>query len=126
MYAKRDWGHAKDYCYAMWKILQQKKADDYVIATGKQYSVKEFANSTMKELGIKYSWKGSGINEKCLDQFGKVIIQCDPAYYRPLEVDTLLGDSSKARKILKWKPEIDLKNLVKQMVTEELKLFNDK
>ena len=126
LYAKRDWGHAKDYCYAMWKILQQKKADDYVIATGKQYSVKEFANSTMKELGIKYSWKGSGINEKCLDQFGKVIIQCDPAYYRPLEVDTLLGDSSKARKILKWKPEIDLKNLVKQMVTEELKLFNDK
>ena len=126
LYAKRDWGHAKDYCYAMWKILQQKKADDFVIATGKQYSVKEFANSTMKELGIKYSWKGSGINEKCLDQFGKVIIQCDPAYYRPLEVDTLLGDSSKARKILKWKPEIDLKNLVKQMVTEELKLFNDK
>ena len=126
LYAKRDWGHAKDYCYAMWKILQQKKADDFVIATGKQYSVKEFANSTMKELGIKYSWKGSGINEKCLDQFGKVIIQCDPAYYRPLEVDTLLGDSSKARKLLKWKPEIDLKNLVKQMVTEELKLFNDK
>ena len=126
LYAKRDWGHAKDYCYAMWKILQQKKADDFVIATGKQYSVKEFANLTMKELGIKYSWKGSGINEKCLDQFGKVIIQCDPAYYRPLEVDTLLGDSSKARKILKWKPEIDLKNLVKQMVTEELKLFNDK
>ena len=126
LYAKRDWGHAKDYCYAMWKILQQKEADDFVIATGKQYSVKEFANSTMKELGIKYSWKGSGINEKCLDQFGKVIIQCDPAYYRPLEVDTLLGDSSKARKILKWKPEIDLKNLVKQMVTEELKLFNDK
>ena len=126
LYAKRDWGHAKDYCYAMWKILQQKEADDFVIATGKQYSVKEFANSTMKELGIKYSWKGSGINEKCLDQFGKVIIQCDPAYYRPLEVDTLLGDSSKARKLLKWKPEIDLKNLVKQMVTEELKLFNDK
>ncbi|MDC0875302.1 GDP-mannose 4,6-dehydratase [Candidatus Pelagibacter sp.] len=126
LYAKRDWGHAKDYCYAMWRILQQKKADDYVIATGKQYSVKEFANATMKELGINYRWKGSGINEKCLDQFGKVIIQCDPSYYRPLEVDTLLGDASKARKLLKWKPEIDLKNLVKLMIAEELKLFNDK
>lgn len=126
LYAKRDWGHAKDYCYAMWKILQQKKADDFVIATGKQYSVKEFANSTMKELGIKYNWKGSGINEKCLDQFGKVIIQCDPAYYRPLEVDTLLGDSSKARKILKWKPKINIKMLVKEMVNSEISnLGND-
>ena len=126
LYAKRDWGHAKDYCYAMWKILQQKKADDFVIATGKQYSVKEFANSTMKELGIKYSWKGSGINEKCFDQFGKVIIQCDPAYYRPLEVDTLLGDSSKARKILKWKPKINIKMLVKEMVNSEISnLGND-
>jgi len=124
--AKRDWGHAKDYCYAMWEILQQKKADDFVIATGKQYSVKEFANSTMKELGIKYSWKGSGINEKCFDQFGKVIIQCDPAYYRPLEVDTLLGDSSKARKILKWKPKINIKMLVKEMVNSEISnLGND-
>jgi GDPmannose 4,6-dehydratase len=126
LYAKRDWGHAKDYCYAMWEILQQKKADDFVIATGKQYSVKEFANSTMKELGIKYSWKGSGINEKCFDQFGKVIIQCDPAYYRPLEVDTLLGDSSKARKILKWKPKINIKMLVKEMVNSEISnLGND-
>jgi len=126
LYAKRDWGHAKDYCYAMWEILQQKKADDFVIATGKQYSVKEFANLTMKELGIKYSWKGSGINEKCLDQFGKVIIQCDPAYYRPLEVDTLLGDSSKARKILKWKPKINIKMLVKEMVNSEISnLGND-
>ena len=126
LYAKRDWGHAKDYCYAMWKILQQKKADDFVIATGKQYSVKEFANLTMKELGIKYSWKGSGINEKCLDQFGKVIIQCDPAYYIPLEVDTLLVDSSKDRKILKWKPKINIKMLVKEMVNSEISnLGND-
>jgi len=126
LYAKRDWGHAKDYCYGMWKILQQKKADDFVIATGKQYSVKEFANLTMKELGIKYSWKGSGINEKCLDQFGNVIIQCDPVYYRPLEVDTLLGDSSKARKILKWKPKISIKMLVKEMVNSEISnLGND-
>jgi GDPmannose 4,6-dehydratase len=126
LYAKRDWGHAKDYCYAMWKILQLKKPDDFVVATGKQYSVKEFANAAMKELRIKYNWKGSGINEKCFDKSGRIIIQCDPSYYRPLEVDTLLGDSSKARKLLKWKPEINLKSLVKQMVSEEIKLLNDK
>jgi GDPmannose 4,6-dehydratase len=126
LYAKRDWGHAKDYCYAMWKILQLKKPDDFVVATGKQYSVKEFANAAMKELRIKYYWRGSGINEKCFDKSGRIIIQCDPSYYRPLEVDTLLGDSSKARKLLKWKPEINLKSIVKQMVSEEIKLLNDK
>ena len=126
LYAKRDWGHAKDYCYAMWKILQQKKPDDYVIATGKQYSVKEFANAAMKVLGIKYNWKGSGINEKCLDENGRVIIECDPSYYRPLEVDTLLGDATKARKLFKWKPKINLKSLIKEMVYEELKLLYDK
>ena len=126
LYAKRDWGHAKDYCYAMWKILQQKKPDDYVIATGKQYSVKEFANATMKVLGIKYNWKGSGINEKCLDENGRVIIECDASYYRPLEVDTLLGDSTKARKLFKWKPKINLQSLIKEMVFEELKIFYDK
>ena len=126
LYAKRDWGHAKDYCYAMWKILQQKKPDDYVIATGKQYSVKEFANATMKVLGIKYNWKGSGINEKCLDENGRVIIECDASYYRPLEVDTLLGDSTKARKLFKWKPKINLQSLIKEMVFEELKILYDK
>ena len=125
LYAKRDWGHAKDYCYAMWKILQQKKPDDFVIATGKQYTVKEFANQVMKELKIKFNWKGKGIKEKCFDALGNIIIECDPAYYRPLEVDTLLGDSSKAKKILKWKPEVNLKNLVQEMVLEELKFLND-
>jgi len=126
LYAKRDWGHAKDYCQAMWKILQQKKPDDFVIATGKQYTVKEFANATMKELGIKFYWKGSGIKEKCYDENGVVFIECDPAYYRPLEVDTLLGDASKARKTLKWKPTTNLKNLVKEMVSHEIKFLNDK
>jgi len=124
--AKRDWGHAKDYVEGMWKILQQKKPDDYVLATGKQYSVREFANLAMKELGIKFYWKGVGIYEKCFNQYGNVIIECDPAYYRPLEVKTLLGDASKARKKLKWKPKIDLKNLVKEMVLEELKHLNVK
>ena len=125
LYAKRDWGHAKDYCHAMWKILQHKKADDFVIATGRQYTVKEFANATMKELGIKFYWKGSGVKEKCYNENGAAFIECDPSYYRPLEVDTLLGDASKARKILKWKPSINLKTLVKEMVSDEIKSLND-
>jgi GDPmannose 4,6-dehydratase len=125
LYAKRDWGHARDYCLAMWKILQQKKPDDFVIATGKQYTVKDFANLTMKELDIKFYWKGCGVKEKCFDESGKVIIECDPAHYRPLEVETLLGDASKARKKLKWKPAVNLKSLVKEMVVDELKCLND-
>ena len=124
--AKRDWGHARDYVEGMWKILQQKKPEDYVLATGMQYSVKDFANLTMKELGIKFHWKGSGVKEKCINNDGKVIIECDPAYYRPLEVDTLLGDSSKARRKLNWKPNTNLSCLVKEMVAEELKSLNVK
>ena len=102
-------------------MLQMKKPDDYVISTGKQYSIKEFANLVMLELGIKFSWKGNGINAKCYDNNGNCIIECDKAYFRPLEVDTLLGDSSKARKILKWKPKTNIKELVKEMVKVELK-----
>lgn len=124
--AKRDWGHAKDYVIGMWKILQQKKPDDYVLATGKQYTVKEFANLAMQELGINFYWKGSGIKEKCFDQLGNIIIESDSNYYRPLEVDTLLGDATKARKILNWKPKINLKNLVKEMISAELKILNVK
>ena len=119
--AKRDWGHARDYVLAMWKMLQMKKPDDYVISTGKQYSIKDFANLVMLELGIKFSWRGKGINAKCYDNNGNCIIECDKAYFRPLEVDTLLGDSSKARKILKWKPKTNIKKLVKEMVKVELK-----
>ena len=119
--AKRDWGHARDYVLAMWKMLQMKKPDDYVISTGKQYSIKEFANFVMLELGIKFIWRGKGINAKCYDNNGNCIIECDKAYFRPLEVDTLLGDSSKARKILKWKPKTNIKELVKEMVKVELK-----
>ena len=119
--AKRDWGHAKDYVEAMWKMLQNKKPKDYVISTGKQYSVKEFINLSLKELNIKYRWKGKGINEKCYDDKGNCIIECDKEYFRPLEVDTLLGDSSKARKELKWKLKYNITNLVKEMVNFELK-----
>ena len=119
--AKRDWGHAKDYVEAMWKMLQKKQPQDYVISTGKQYSVKEFVNLVLIELGIKHQWRGKGINAKCYDDKGNCIIECDKTYYRPLEVDTLLGDSKKARKELKWKPKYNIKDLVKEMVNSELK-----
>ena len=118
--AKRDWGHARDYVQAMWKMLQKKHPSDYVIATGKQYSVKQFVNFTLKELNIKHSWKGKGINTKCFDDKGNCIIRCDKNYYRPLEVDTLLGNAKKARKELKWKPKTNIKSLVKEMINSEL------
>ena len=108
----------------MWKILQSKKPNDYVIATGKQYSVKEFVDLVLKELNIKANWKGKGINLKCYDQKGNCIIECDKAYFRPLEVDTLLGDSRKARKELNWKPKTSIKKLVKEMVSAELKFLS--
>ena len=122
--AKRDWGHAKDYVEAMWKMLQNKTAQDYVISTGKQYSVKDFVNLSLKELDIKYHWKGKGINEKCYNDKGKCIIECDKEYFRPLEVDTLLGDSSKARKELNWKPKHNIVSLVKEMISIELNNLN--
>ena len=118
--AKRDWGHAKDYCLAMWKILQQKKPDDYVIATGKQYSIKNFINLVAKELKMKIIWKGKGINEKGYFD-NKPIIECDKNYLRPLDVQTLLGDSKKARKKLKWKPKTSIKYLIKEMIDFEMK-----
>ena len=119
--AKRDWGHAKDYVQAMWKMLQKKRPDDYVIATGKQYSVKQFVNLVLNELKIKFYWKGKGINSKCYDKKGNCIIECDKSYYRPLEVDTLLGNAKKARSLLNWKPKVSIKMLVKEMVNFELK-----
>ena len=122
--AKRDWGHAKDYVEAMWKMLQNKTPKDYVISTGKQYSVRNFVNLSLKELNIKYFWKGKGINEKCYDDKGNSIIECDKEYFRPLEVDTLLGDSSKARKELNWKPKHNIASLVKEMISVELNNLN--
>ena len=119
--AKRDWGHARDYVEAMWKMLQQKRPSDYVIATGKQYSVKQFIDYTLKELNIKHVWKGKGINSKCYDSKGICFIECDKEYYRPLEVDTLLGNANKAKKELNWKPKTDIRMLVSEMVQSELK-----
>ena len=118
--AKRDWGHAKDYVLAMWKMLQKKTPSDYVIATGKQFTVKEFVNLVLKELNIKFKWKGNGLNTKCYDQNGNCIVACSREYFRPLEVDTLLGDARKAKKELQWRPKIQIKQLVKDMVNAEV------
>ena len=110
----------------MWKMLQRKVANDYVISTGKQFTVKQFVNYTLDYLKMSYKWKCSGVNSKCFNKNGKCFIESDKEYYRPLEVDTLLGNSSKARKELKWKPKINIKSLVKDMVDSELiKLRND-
>ena len=122
--SKRDWGHARDYCLAMWKMLQQKKPDDYVIATGVQYSIKEFINLTSKKLGMKIIWRGKGINEKGYDKFGKVIIQCDNNYFRPLDVNTLLGNAKKARKKLNWKPKENINSLIDEMIKSEQELLS--
>jgi len=122
--AKRDWGHARDYCFAMWKILQQKKPDDYVIATGKQYSIKQFINITAKKIGLKILWKGKALNEKAYNEKGIPIIECDKNYFRPLDVNTLLGDAKKARKILKWKPRENLNSLIDEMIKSEYKNIN--
>ena len=118
--AKRDWGHAKDYVEAMWKMLQKKNPSDYVIATGTQYSVKKFIELSLNELKIKYQWRGKGIDTKCYDEKGNCIVACKKEYFRPLEVDTLLGDSRKARKELNWQPKTNIKTLVKEMINSEL------
>jgi|TARA_B110000037_G_scaffold124682_1_gene142069 GDPmannose 4,6-dehydratase len=118
IYAKRDWGHAKDYVVAMWKMLNQKKAKDYVIATGKQYSVKTFVNLVAKELNIKIIWKGSGLNEKGYWN-NKSIIEIDKRYFRPTEVNSLKGNAQLARKKLKWKPKYNITSLIKEMIEQE-------
>ena len=120
--AKRDWGHAEDYAEAMWKMMQLKKPDDFVIATGKQYSVRDFVNNAAKNLGINIRWTGKGVNEKGIDKkTGKTIVKVGKRYFRPTEVDTLLGDARKARKILKWKPKITFNQMVKEMVESDYK-----
>ena len=119
--AKRDWGHAKDYAEAMWKMLQLKKPDDFVIATGKQFTVRDFVNISAKNLGIKIRWSGTGINEKGIDKkTGKIIIKVGKRYFRPTEVESLLGDARKAKKILKWKPKTSFNEMVKEMVNKDL------
>jgi len=114
--AKRDWGHAKDYVEAMWLMLQQDKAEDYVIATGEQYSVKEFVEKAAPYFGFKIEWKGEGLNEVGVNRYtGEEIIKVDPKYFRPTEVESLLGDPSKAKHELKWEPKFTFDQLVEDM-----------
>ena len=117
--AKRDWGHAKDYVEAMWLMLQQDKPEDYVIATGTQYSVRQFIEEVATNLEMEITWQGSKEAEMALWN-GKPIIKIDPKYYRPAEVGTLLGDATKAKKQLNWQPKIGFKELVAEMVQSDL------
>ena len=122
--AKRDWGYAKDYVEAMWLMLQQEKADDFVIATGETHSVREFIEESCKILSIDLEWKGSGIDEVGVDKnTGEEIIKIDPFYFRPTEVEFLQGDATKAREELKWEPKTKFRELVKLMIEEDLKAF---
>ena len=119
--ARRDWGHAKDYVRMQWLMLQQETPDDYVIATGVQHSVKEFVALTAKELGLAIKWEGEGVNEKGINMANnKTIVAVDPKYFRPTEVETLLGDPSKAKEKLGWEPAISFEELVKEMIREDL------
>jgi GDPmannose 4,6-dehydratase len=119
--AKRDWGHAKDFVEAMWLMLQQKEPEDFVIATGKQYSVREFCERAFRELGIELIWRGQGLAEKGVDQkTGRILVEVDPRYFRPTEVESLLGDATKAREKLGWRPKISLEELIKEMVQSDL------
>ncbi len=124
--AKRDWGHAKDYVEAMWKILQQKRPDDYVIATGKQYSIRKFVKLVSEKLDMNIKWSGKGLKEKGYDQKSKkIVIEVDKNYFRPLDVNNLLGNSAKARKKLKWFPKFNLDSLINEMILEEKKLLKN-
>ena len=121
--AKRDWGHARDYVELMWLMLKQTEADDYVVATGIQYSVRDFIKTAAKELEIDIQWQGQGLNEKGINkESGKQIIAVDPRYFRPTEVESLLGDASKAKEKLGWYPKTSFKELVTEMVDEDLKV----
>jgi GDPmannose 4,6-dehydratase len=119
--AKRDWGHARDYIEMQWLMLQQGKPQDYVIATGQQYSVREFVQRCAKLLSLDLTWSGSGIDEKAVDPNGKTIVAIDPRYFRPTEVETLLGDPSKAKRELGWTPRTTFDELVREMVESDLK-----
>ena len=128
LYSKRDWGHAEDYVRAIWMILQQKKPDDFVIATGKNKTIKEFINMVCNKLKLKIFWKGKGVKERAILQSNKkIIIECNEKYFRPSEVPFLRGDFSKAKKVLKWKPKHDVHTLIEDMINYEMNILqNDK
>jgi GDPmannose 4,6-dehydratase len=119
--SKRDWGHARDYVEAMWKILQQKKANDFVVATKTSNSVKDFINICAKKLNLKLIWKNKGLKEIAINKLtNKIIIKVDQKYFRETEVDNLIGDFSKAKKMLKWKPKYSFDKLIDDMIYDEL------
>jgi GDPmannose 4,6-dehydratase len=119
----RDWGHAKDYVRAQWLMLQQEKAEDFVIATGEQHSVREFVTLAGKEVDMNIEWRGKGVDEQGVDTAsGKTVVKVDPRYFRPTEVETLLGDPTKARTRLGWKPEFSFSDLVREMVASDLEI----
>ncbi len=120
--SKRDWGHARDYVEAMWMMLQQAKPEDFVIATGEQHSVREFVERAATQIGWKIKWKGEGVDEKGYDQEGRCIVAIDPRYFRPAEVETLLGDPAKAKRQLGWSPKVKFDDLVDEMVRADLAL----
>jgi GDPmannose 4,6-dehydratase len=119
--ALRDWGHARDYVEAQWLMLQQDSPEDFVIATGTQYSVRDFVNAVVRELGMTIRWEGHGLDEKGYDATGKCIVSVDPRYFRPAEVENLLGDATRAKERLGWETRISFDELVKEMVYEDLK-----
>jgi len=126
LYAKRDWGYAKEYVEVMWRMLQKNKPDDYVIATGKTHSIKDFINIATSYLKMNVEWIGKGLNEKLIDKVSKkVLIKINPKYFRPSEVNILIGDSSKARKYLRWKPKTNLRKLIAIMIEDEIKYYNN-
>lgn len=123
--AERDWGHAKDFVKGMWLILQQEQADDYVLATGEKHSVRKFTELAFKEVGIDIDWSGENENEIGRNrETGKILVEVDPRYFRPTEVDQLLGDASKARRVLGWKPEINFAEMITEMVVSDIKEFS--
>ena len=125
LYAKRDWGYAKEYVEVMWKMLQKNKPDDYVIATGKTHSIKDFIDIATSYLKMNVEWIGKGLNEKLINKVSKkVLIKINPKYFRPSEVNILIGDYSKAKKHLKWKPKTNLKKLISIMIDDEIKYYN--
>lgn len=119
--SKRDWGHARDYVEAQWLMLQQPVPEDFVIATGTQHSVRDFVSTAAGKLGLKIRWQGKGADEKAIDEIGQTVVAVDPRYFRPAEVETLLGDPSKAKQKLGWAARISFQQLVEEMVTEDLK-----
>ena len=126
LYSRRDWGHARDYVEAMWKMLQQKKPDDYVIGTGKTFTIKDFVNRAAKRMNLNIKWTGAGIKEKAVNiDNKKIIVECRNRYFRPLEVDYLKGNASKAKKMLKWSPKISINELIDEMIQYELRNLDD-